>query len=66
MAQMAGEQEQAVIDAPVRRWLAEHALPGRQIEKAQSLPGGHNNHNILIVTDASEQFVLRRYLHRRS
>ncbi|MGW5701628.1 hypothetical protein [Amycolatopsis japonica] len=40
-----------------------HALPGRRIERTRTLSGGYRNHNLQLVTDNGEQFVLRRFLH---
>jgi aminoglycoside phosphotransferase (APT) family kinase protein len=51
------------LDAEVAAWLADHALPGRRIERARTLSGGYRNHNLQLVTDSGEQFVLRRFLH---
>jgi Phosphotransferase enzyme family len=58
--------DRAGVDAAVRRWLSRDALPGREIERARSLADGYGNDNILLVTGTSEQYVLRRYLHRNT
>ncbi|MEO6087521.1 MAG: phosphotransferase [Umezawaea sp.] len=51
------------LDAGIAAWLANHALPGRRIERTRTLTGGYRNHNLQLVTDNGEQFVLRRFLH---
>src|SRR5262245_31471817 len=50
------------LDADVVAWLTTDALPGRRIERTRTLSGGHRNHNLQLVTDTGEQFVLRRFL----
>ncbi|CAM4142725.1 phosphotransferase family protein [Kibdelosporangium persicum] len=45
------------MDERVRAW-----LPGRRIDHAERLSGGHRNENVLIVTDDGERYVLRTYL----
>lgn len=52
-----------VLDGGVGEWLAKEALPGRRIERMRTLEGGYRNHNVQLVTDNGEQFVLRRFLH---
>lgn len=51
------------FDAAVAAWLASDALPGRRIEQTRALPGGYRNHNLHLVTDTGDQYVLRRFLH---
>lgn len=49
-----------LTDPGVRRWLAS-ALAGQRIVAVQQLAGGYRNDNVLLVTDAAEKYVLRRY-----
>lgn len=51
------------LDAAVTAWLATDALPGRRIARSRTLAGGYRNHNLHLVTDTGEQFVLRRFRH---
>lgn len=51
------------LDAEILAWLADHALPGRRIERTRTLLGGYRNNNLHLVTDTGEQFVLRRFQH---
>jgi fructokinase len=55
-----------LLDAPIRRWLSQDALPGHQIKHARALAGGYSNANILLVSHTGEQYVLRRYLNHNS
>jgi fructokinase len=56
-------QDRAELDARITAWLADGALSGRRIEQAWTLSGGYRNHNVLLVTDTAEKYVLRRFLH---
>ena len=49
-----------LTDPGVRVWLA-RALAGQRIVAVQQLAGGYRNDNVLLVTDAAEKYVLRRY-----
>lgn len=51
---------------PVRGWLSRDALPGQRIQHASALDGGYRNANILLVTDAGDRYVLRRYPQRNT
>lgn len=51
----------AAVPSDVSRWLGREALPGARIVGARPLTGGFSNDNLLLATDAGEQFVLRRY-----
>ncbi|MFE0026136.1 phosphotransferase family protein [Amycolatopsis sp. NPDC059021] len=46
-------------------WIGE-VLPGRRIERTRTLRGGFRNHNLQLVTDDGEQYVLRRFTHRNT
>jgi fructokinase len=50
-----------VTDPRIRAWL-DRALDGQRIVAARPLAGGYRNDNVLLVTDAAEKYVLRRYL----
>lgn len=47
----------------IAAWLAGDALPGRRIERTSTLAGGYRNHNLHLITDTGEQYVLRRFRH---
>ena len=49
-----------LTDPGVCAWLA-RALAGQRIVAVQQLAGGYRNDNVLLVTDAAEKYVLRRY-----
>jgi aminoglycoside phosphotransferase (APT) family kinase protein len=49
-----------LTDPGVRVWLA-RALAGQRIVAVRQLAGGYRNDNVLLVTDAAEKYVLRRY-----
>jgi aminoglycoside phosphotransferase (APT) family kinase protein len=48
------------------RWLTGHALPGERIAHTRPLDGGYRNDNLLVITEAGERFVLRRYRHHNA
>jgi aminoglycoside phosphotransferase (APT) family kinase protein len=54
------------LDTRTVEWLAVEALPGSRIVRAETLSGGYSNDNVLLVTDAGERYVLRRYLRRNT
>jgi hypothetical protein len=49
-----------IADPRIRAWL-DRALGGQRIASARTLSGGYRNDNVLLVTDAEENYVLRRY-----
>ncbi|MFF0296802.1 phosphotransferase family protein [Kitasatospora sp. NPDC004614] len=49
------------LDAGTRAWLHDEALPGERVQRAGRLLGGCNNELILLVTEADERYVLRRF-----
>ena len=49
-----------LTDPGVRVWLT-RALAGQRIVAVRQLAGGYRNDNVLLVTDAAEKYVLRRY-----
>ncbi|TCO60944.1 phosphotransferase family protein [Actinocrispum wychmicini] len=51
------------LDAGVVAWLTNGVLSGRRVNRTRTLSGGYRNHNVQVVTDTGEQFVVRRYLH---
>ncbi len=54
------------LGEPIRLWLSRDALLGQRIQHASALDGGYRNANILLVTDAGDRYVLRRYLQRNT
>jgi len=51
-----------MLPEPVRRWLADVALPGARIVDVAPLTGGYSNQNLLVSTGDGDRYVLRRYL----
>src|SRR4051794_3823934 len=48
----------APLETAVRRWLLGEGI---SVRTTRRLDGGHSNDNLHLVTDAGEEYVLRRY-----